>query len=205
MNVNGGQLTSVNYLAFDQVSTLKVAASIYDITTNTPTLIGSPSALTYQTAGMYIGSFTPVAGHYYLVITAVYLDAGFTTLDPQRAPKAENYDAPTVDTTKLNFNYAAYDEAIGLAVTASITNVTNALTVTQAMFHVAMGVYLGQYAGTVGKTYAVTKYSSDPFRAPGSDSFQCYALNSSVINITNYLSQATLVGPSVTGVFQGHS
>lgn len=88
----GGAPYGFNYVAADQQDGLNVAASIYDITTGTPSFV-SKTALQEIISGSYFGIFTPVIGKLYAVITLVYLDPGFTTLDPDRAPGTETIQA----------------------------------------------------------------------------------------------------------------
>lgn len=89
----GGVPYGFNYVAADQQTGLHVQATIYDITAGSPgiqtaqvplfPMPGSPSP------GSYGGIFTPVAGKVYAIVSMVYLDSGFTTLDPNRAPGCE--------------------------------------------------------------------------------------------------------------------
>lgn len=177
MLVKGGQSANFNYPTYDQATGLFVAGSIYDVTTGAPSLVGSPIAMTDESNGVYVGSFTPVAGKSYLVISAVYLDSGFTEVDTSRAPEADQYDAFTTDTSLLNFNYGAYDQDDSLTLSANVFNLTDSAMSTVAMAYVTLGVYFGRYQGAVGKSYAVIKSPSDTTRPPGADSFQTFLLS----------------------------
>lgn len=201
MLVLGGSPVSFNYATFDEVSGLYVAGSIYDISTGSPVFV-SKVGMTNQASGIYVGSFTPVAGHFYLVICAVYTDAGFTTPDTTRAPGATNYDAPTTDTSLLNFNYGSFDQNAGLTINVTVYNLTTSTFTTMTMTYVTLGVYFGQYQGSNGFSYLVTQIPTDTSLAPGCNSFQAAVLGGNSTIITNYLNAATLVGQNLAAVLQ---
>lgn len=191
MIVNPGQPVSFVYPTYDEATGLYVAANIYDVTTGTPVFLTQTAMSDIGSNGIYAGEFTPVSDTSYLVIMGVYLDAGFTTIDTTRSPGAENYDAFTVDAMLLNFNYGAYDQDASLTVHATIYNLTDSINAVVTMTHVLIGVYFGQYQGSLAKTYLVTKVPTDTSRPPGADNFQAYIFSGTAVN--NFF-EATLVG-----------
>ena len=70
-------------------SGLHVAMSVYD-TTSSPTLVQGPTAMTNVVANTYIGFFTPIANHSYLILKAVYTDGTFLTLDETYSQGSES-------------------------------------------------------------------------------------------------------------------
>lgn len=192
MIVQGGLLTGISYIAYDRASGLFVAAKIYDVTTGTPSLVQTVP-LPYVANGLYSGSFTPLAGHNYLVISLAFTSNSYVTPDGTRAPNAINIDAPVADTSIINFNYAFYDQNSGDTVEATIYDVNDDTSSTQAMLYVAYGVFYGRYVGTVGKTYNISTVPSDTTDySPSGDSFQCFYLGGATV--TNIFQTATLFG-----------
>jgi len=200
MLISGDYPFNFNYATFDQQAGLYVAALIYDVTTGTPVLTGAPIAMVDQGNGVYTGTLTPQWSKAYLVIIAVYLDAGFTMPDTSRSPAAQNYESYAVNNRVLNFNYAAFDQSAGLTLTATVYNLTDLTQTTVNMGYVTLGVYYGQSVGVVGKSYLITKVCSDPDRSPGSDSIQTFQF------VTPYfyeLPAATLTGQSLDSTEDG--
>lgn len=61
---------------------LDVGLSVYDVTTGTPSLVGSVVAMANITGThSYFAQFTPVSGKQYVVHKAVYTDGTLTTID----------------------------------------------------------------------------------------------------------------------------
>lgn len=85
MLVQAGIPFAINYTSFDQNEGLFVASKVYDITDPVPVLIDTLE-MDHVALGSYAALFTPVQGRVYSCISAVYLDAPFTTPDPQRSP-----------------------------------------------------------------------------------------------------------------------
>lgn len=177
MIVAGGLPVNFNYVAYDQATGLRVAGLIYNVTTGSPILFGSAIGMTDEGGGVYAGSFTPIMGQSYLVITSVYQDSGFTIPDTSRGPNANQYDAFEFNSTPLNFNYGAYDQDPSLTIVATILDLTSNTTSTQNMVYVTQGVYFGHYVGTLNHSYLVTKQPTVASRSPGADSFQCYTIS----------------------------
>lgn len=202
MIVTGGLPANFNYVAFNGQSGLFVAGSVYDVTTGTPALVGGPTAMTDLEDGSYFGSFMPAMGHYYLVITAVYLDSGFTMPDVTWAPSCDNYDAPYFDTSLINFNYVAYDQGPSLTINTVIYDLTDSTQSSLVMAYVALGVYFGQYQGVIGKSYAVVSQPTDSGRAASGQSFQCFSLSAPM---GFQMIAGTLVGQSLNGTLIGQS
>ena len=180
-----------------------VAGTVYDVTSGVPSYIEGPLAMVDLGNGVYQGSFTPTLNHSYLVIMATYDDAGFTTPNPNRPPSAANYEAVTVDTSVLNFNYGTYDQNASLTLKATIFDLTDdTIFGPITMAHVALGVYSGQFQGVVGKNYCVVKAPTDLTRAPGADSFQCFDLNIDITIIEVSLANATLIGQTLNATLE---
>lgn len=201
MIVNPAQIVSFIYPTFDEATGLYVAASIYDVSSGTPVFITKTGMADTLGDGIYVGQFTPAAGVSYLVVMLVYTDAGFTTVDSNRSPGAENYDAFSVNTALLNFNYGAYDQASNLTITANVLNLTDVSQATASMVHVLGGIYFGHYQGVVGKSYAVLKVPTDLTRPPGSDNFQAYTLGQGGSVTINLFGEAVLIGQSLASDF----
>lgn len=192
MIVQGGLPVGIRYIAYDQASSLFIAAKIYDVTTGTPSLVQT-MPMPYVSGGLYAASFTPLAGHNYLVISLAFTSGAYVTPDGTRAPSAINVDAPVTDTSIINFNYAFYDQDNADTVQATIYDVNDDTSSSQAMLYVAYGVFYGRYVGTVGKTYNVSTVPSDTTNySPGGDSFQCFFLGGATV--TNRFVSATLFG-----------
>lgn len=83
-----GQPYVWNYTAADQVESLYIESKVYNVTSGVPVLVTS-IALTHTLKGSYFGSYTFLADKIYQIISLVYTDAGFTTLDTDRAPTTE--------------------------------------------------------------------------------------------------------------------
>lgn len=81
-----------DYAAFDQVTNLFVAGSVYNVSSGSPVFV-STTAMTHVILGVYFGSFSMSASGTYEVIEAVYTDSGFTTLDTTRAPGSDAFQA----------------------------------------------------------------------------------------------------------------
>lgn len=70
---------------------LDVAMSVFDTTSGTPILVSGPTAMALVVDYTYFGIFTPVAGHSYVVLKAVYTDDTYTTLDPNHSQASESF------------------------------------------------------------------------------------------------------------------
>lgn len=196
MIVNPGQIVSYNYPTYDQAVGLHVGATLYDVTTGSAVFVSGPTALADLGNGVYENSFIPTSNRSYLVILLVYLDSGLTMVDTTRAPGAQNYDAFTSDSHKLNFNYGAYDLDSSLTLSAVIFNITDVTSATVSMAHVLGGVYFGTYSGIVGKSYCVVKSPSDTSRPPGADDFQAYTFSGGGGTTINIF-EAAVIGQSL--------
>lgn len=200
MIVNGGQQVNFTYPTYSETSGLSVGGLLYDVTSGTPSQVGSVIQMSMLESGVYEGVFTPTAGRSYLIITVVYTDNTFTTIDTTWAPGADNYDAYITDTTLLNFNYGAFDQNDSLTISATINDISDSTSSSITMGYVTAGVYFGQYTGVIGKNYSVAKVPASSSYAPGSDSFQCFTLGSSPLIVNNQYVSPTLV---VTGQSSG--
>lgn len=89
MLVSDSQPFGINYAAFDQSSSLYVLAKIYDETNGGAFVTQVP--LTHRANGMYVGTFAGVGGKTYSIVTLVFTDPGYTTVDPNRSPGADTY------------------------------------------------------------------------------------------------------------------
>lgn len=204
MIVYGGQPASFNYVAFDGMSGMFVAGTIYDVTTGSPVLVDALVDMTDLGNGYYVGQFTPLANHSYLVITVVYTDDTYSTPSTNRSPGSDNYDAFATSTALLNFNYAAYDMNPGLDIEATVYNITDDTTTSLEMTYVAFGVYIGQYTGVVGKEYLVQMATGTNLYSPAATSFQCFLIGAQVIQLIE-LNPATLIGQSSSANLIGQS
>lgn len=207
---NPSNLFTFNYPAFDQVTNLSVQARIYDVTTGAPSLVSSV-VLSNLLSGFYSGTFQGQSGKAYLVITNVYTDGTFTTVDPSRSPAAECYKSSDAPVGYAPFNYGAFDQESNLDVEASVYDVTtgtpNFISKT-ALAHVFSGVYFGSFSGTENHVYEVVKfvYTSDIIPivdsnwSAGSDVFQLFSQNGTVV--TNTLRAAILTGQSTSAILK---
>jgi hypothetical protein len=197
MIVLGGIPANFNYVDPLGATGLFVAGIIVDITTGSPVVLGSPVAMTDLGNGAYVGVFTPVLGHFYTVVSASYVDSGFTTLDTSRAPAAAQFDTFSTDTTQFSFNYATYDFDSGLTINATVENLVAMTETSFAMTPTILGVYFGMYTGAVGDNFVVTKIPTDGIHAPAADSFQCFTIFSGA---QIELVAATLIGQSLNAI-----
>lgn len=90
-----GSKYAFNYGTYDMASGLNVAASIFDISSGSPSLV-SKVAMSEVLEGNYAGSFTPEDGKIYAVIVLVYTDPGFTTVDASRSPSIETIQSASI-------------------------------------------------------------------------------------------------------------
>lgn len=94
------------YGAYDQNAGLFVQAKVYDMTSGTPSL-SSIIEEVYIDFGVYVGFFTGIYGHSYQSIQAVYTDGTYTTVDQNRAPDAEEFEAFSSNEVVVNQFYQA--------------------------------------------------------------------------------------------------
>jgi len=194
-----GSPFSFNYSTYDQAAGLFVAARIYNVTSGVP-IFDSQVAMAELQDGVYSGQFTGLYGQSYLVISAVYLDGTYTTLDTSRAPAAECFQDIELDTKFLLFNYGSYDQDETLYIAGNVYD-SASFVIQVAMDHVYAGVYFAAFTGSLNKAYSVVKTvytdagftTPDPNRAPSGETFQSY-LFSNIIVVKNVLAGAVLVG-----------
>lgn len=87
-----------NYVSADQQTGLFVAANIFDTTTGSPVFVEQIPLIEVdpvKSPGTYSGIFTPVTAKVYDIVSMVYTDPDFTTLDPDRAPGCETIQTVT--------------------------------------------------------------------------------------------------------------
>lgn len=95
---SAGEPYGFNYVAADQQTGLFVAANIFDITTGTPIFVEQVPLVEVdpvKSPGTYSGIFTPVTAKVYDIVSMVYTDPDFTTLDTNRAPGCETIQTVT--------------------------------------------------------------------------------------------------------------
>lgn len=104
-----------NYVAADQQTGLFIQATIYDITAGAPgvqvsqvPLFAMPGA---ASPGSYGGVFTPAVDKVYNIVSMVYTDSGFTSLDPDRAPGCE-----TIQSVDLSTGGGGGGQTVGIKV-----------------------------------------------------------------------------------------
>lgn len=203
MQVVGGLSTNFNYPTYDEASGLFVGGLIYNVTTGTPSQVGSTVQMVNEGNGFYIGTFTPAVGQSYLIVMVVFTDSGYSVINTTRAPGATQIDAYSTNTALLNFNWAAFDQNASLTVSATVYNLTASTSSSVSMSEVIYGVYFGQYQGSVGNQYAVVKIPSNGYVA-GGDSFQAANIGSGSTNVIE-LSQALLYGQNTQWQLRGTS
>lgn len=192
-----------NYATYDKASGLTVAGNVFDVSTGTPVFVSLiPMAEVF--GGVYDGVFIETAGRSYLVISCVYTDGTFTTIDDQRSPDAECFNFGSLDNSLLSFNYGAYDLSATLTINTRVYDMTSGSSVlvnSSNLIHVMAGVYFGQYQGTVPKSYLVMSTPTDASRSPASDSFTTRVM----INSVNVFQAATLKGQSIKAALLGQN
>jgi hypothetical protein len=173
------------YGAYDQSNGLFIATTIYDITNNTPILVGFIPNVNVG-GGVYEGSFTGSLNKNYLTITVAYTNNTYLTVDTTRPPSAECYESINTQSSSFCFNYAAYDLNPNLFVAGSVYNPTTGFIEKVIMNHVANGVYYGAFTGvTQNNSYYVLSYvytddtytTVDSSRTPGNDNYQGIIFN----------------------------
>lgn len=173
-----------DYPTFDQMSGLFVRASIYEVTTGSPVLVTTVPMSEVQD-GFYVGNFSGLSGKSYLVISLVYTDGTFSTIDINRPPNADCYKSNDAPITFACFNYGVYDQNAGLFIASDIFNITSGTPVFEeqiGMDHVLGGVYFCSFTGAVDQSYVNMKFiyldsgftTVDPTFAPGQDIFVLY-------------------------------
>jgi hypothetical protein len=79
-----------DYGAFDQATGLYLQASVYDMTSGTPSL-AAKVALTQVLGGVYFGIYAGSVSKAYLAAIASYTSNAYSTLDTTRAPAAQSF------------------------------------------------------------------------------------------------------------------
>lgn len=206
--VNASAPFNFSYPAFDENTGLFVRASIYDVTSGSPSLLGTVN-LANTAFGVYGGSYQGATNKTYLVIILVYTTNSYAVVDTTRAPWSEVYTTQQ-SITQLGFDYGAFDQATGLFIQASIYDLTSgsSFVTAVAMSHVLGGVYFGAYTGTTNHSYlaSIASYTSsgysvlDTTRAPASQDFMC--INNSGgggTTVVNVLASASMSGSATSG------
>jgi hypothetical protein len=80
---------------------LPVALSVFDITGGQQTLVSGPTAMVNVVDNTYVGYWTALAGHSYLIFKAVYTDTTFDQIDITYSQGTETIQASGVDTSIL--------------------------------------------------------------------------------------------------------
>lgn len=182
--VSPNQEFSFTYQAYDQVSSLFVKFTLYDVSSGVPVLLTTVTA-TYASLGAYIGGYTAISGKTYLVIGLVYTDNTYTSIDTNRSPMCGVWQSADAGPNFFGFAYGAYDQAAGLFPRATIYDVSTGSPVFSSFVipvYAIAGIYFGSMDGVLGKTYqAITAVytdngytTSDLNRSPGVDSFDCF-------------------------------
>lgn len=199
------------YPTSDQQSGLFVRAKIYDVTTGTPVFSANVVMAEIQN-GYYFGNFTGASGKTYLVISAVFTDGTYVTLDPLRGPEADVYKSADAPPEFSAFNYGSFDQNGSLSIAGNVYDVTTGTAIFQVkvlMAHIFAGVYFGAFDGILNNVYQVVKLvytdmsyvTVDANFSPGSDSFQLF--QPSVSN--NVFISATLMGQNEDAILQGQA
>lgn len=209
--VLNAQKMAFDYPAYDQATGLFVAGNVYDVSTGTP-VFDSQVAMTHVGLGVYEGTFVPVGGKTYLVISAVYTDGTYGTIDTSRAAESDEYfcitDSTSFDNLLFAFDYTDYGQSSGLFVQAKVWDLSGAspaLAASVTMVHVLAGCYFGSYAGLTGKTYVAEKAvytdsghtTPDTDRAPAGSDYAAFHFTSAVQD-DNIRIRLTLAGRIVT-------
>lgn len=195
---------TIDYVAFDLSSGLPVLSSIYDISNGSATLIDTV-ILDDLSNGIYTDTYTGLPTKSFLVISAVYMDTSYATLNPLYSPKAEIYKSSDAPESFLAFNYGLYTEdnsAFLAGIVYDNTTGTPNMLAMIPMVNVIAGVYFGTFTGVVNHTYQVAKYvyddgtyaSINTAYAPGSDTIVLVQETAVILNI---FEAATLDGQSL--------
>lgn len=84
-------------------SPLPVAMSVYDTTSGSPTQVQAPAAMTYvPDTNSYVGRFSPILNHSYLILKAVYEDSSYAAFDDDYAQATETVYAIANPSTPPN-------------------------------------------------------------------------------------------------------
>lgn len=86
--VAAGQPFSFNYNTTDHNTGLFVRADIIDVTTS-PTLL-TRVVMTEFSNGIYVGTYTGIAGKAYVINKLVYTDGTYATVDSSRSPDSDD-------------------------------------------------------------------------------------------------------------------
>lgn len=78
------------WAAFNQLSSLDVAANIYDMSSGSPVFV-LQSAMAHVANGVYFGSYTGSLNHTYQALSVVYTDDTFVTPDTFYAPGGDAF------------------------------------------------------------------------------------------------------------------
>lgn len=86
----------INFLAFaygayDENDSLFVRANVYDVTTGTPALIGQVT-LAHVAIGTYFGTYVGTLTKNYEIDIAVYTDANYAEVDPNRSASCQSFN-----------------------------------------------------------------------------------------------------------------
>jgi hypothetical protein len=206
---NGGTDFSFQYPAYDQNESLNVMATIYDVSSGSPSFLATQVLSDLQN-GYYSGNYEGQLTKTYLVICLNYTDNTYTTIDITRAPWADIYKEVSAPNTYIAFNYGAFDQDSGLFIAADVWDTTGSPIFfgQTEMKYVLGGVYFAQFNGELGHNYQIAKFSYtdgtyttiDVTRPPGSDFVQLCSLGNTT---NNYFQQAVLIGQSLTAPLEG--
>lgn len=87
----GSLMLATAYATYDQNDALFIQTSIYDASASTPTFIQN-TAMVLVAFGVYLAMYIGADGKSYGLISAVYTDNTYTTVDTNRAPLSDNMD-----------------------------------------------------------------------------------------------------------------
>lgn len=87
----GSLMLATAYATYDQNDALYIQTSIYDASTSTPAFIQN-TAMALVGFGVYLAMYIGADGKSYQLLSAVYTDNTYDTVDTNRAPLADGMD-----------------------------------------------------------------------------------------------------------------
>lgn len=151
---------AINYPSYGLVTGLFIQATVYDVSTGTPNVVAHLTLAEIQN-GFYSASYPGVSTKTYLVITLVYTDNTYSTIDTNYAPNADCYKVTDAPVAFGAMNYGIYSQESDLFIAASIFNCTTgslSFVSKLLMTHILGGVYFVSFTGLQDNSYQVLKF-----------------------------------------------
>ena len=113
-------LFAFEYGTYDQASGLFIQSSVYDLSSGSPVFVSS-SPLVEVIGGVYFGSFTGIENKTYQIISTVYTDGTYLTVDYTQSPACESFDCVLLPLIIVIENVMTEAVIVGQSTQATLT------------------------------------------------------------------------------------